>query len=546
MKLLFRIVMLLLLNFIFHSLQPDIVINEVLYDPSGSDGGYEWIELYNSGEGAVDLTGWIIRKAGTEFSDLLILPDCTLESQGHLLIGDEYVINADLTAELSFQNGGSATDGIQIVSPDGLYTDTVLYDEPNSNFLPDDLSDPGQFFAPDVSGGHSLSRISDGVDSDNCQTDWFDCEIPTPGAPNFYPIDLEISYVNIVQNGANYEAFIGVKNLSTVAVDNYASNLEIAVNNSFLTDLALPGINGADSLEIAVELGLYESGYYVTQILLNCIYDIVLDNNYGFSSFLSGNSPVVTNEIMFKPDDYSFEWIELYNTSLCGYDVDNFGIIDASGAKILFSGYIESGDYLVVAENRDQLLIKYPETEADKVVQSDDWTSLNNTEESLILMDQFGTEFERMEYDGSDCSEDMSLERINPYIEPQPDNWGFSIDKATPGNRNSIFVIDLPTKAKLAINPDTFSPFRGERTIISYKLPEKLSRVTVRIFDLKGRMKRKLLDQQIQAAEGEFIWDGRSSLNKILPIGIYIILMEATSLETEKVYSQTGTAIIGK
>ena len=31
------------------SIVAQVVINEVLYDPTGSDTGNEWIELYNSG-----------------------------------------------------------------------------------------------------------------------------------------------------------------------------------------------------------------------------------------------------------------------------------------------------------------------------------------------------------------------------------------------------------------------------------------------------------------------------------------------------------------
>ncbi len=523
-----------------------VVINEVLYDPDGSDGGYEWIELYNNGEVEVDLTNWVIRKAGTEFSDMLTLSPCSIEPLGHLLIGDEFVLEADITAELSFQNGGSATDGIQLVSPDEQYTDTVLYDEPNTNQLPDDQNDPGQSFAPDVSGGHSLARTTDGVDTDKSLTDWFDCEQPTPGAANFYPVDLELYSLEIVENGAVYEAFVGVRNLSTVDVDNSEANLEIAVDYSPLTAFQLPAISSHDSLVVEVELGVFDSGYHLTSVLLNYMYDMELDNNILSTSFLNVISPIVINEVMFKPEDNSFEWIELYNRSSCGYLVDNFEISDASGSKILFSGYIESEDYLVVAENEEHLLIKYSQADSVRVVQAENWTSLNNTEELLLLMDQYGTEFETIEYSGSECPEDLSLERINPNIEPQSDNWGFSIDSATPANRNSIFVVTLPANSKLSINPQVFSPFRGERTIVSYHLPEKLSRVTLRIFDLKGRLKRKLIDQKIQASTGEIIWDGKNSKNRILPVGIYILLMEAVSLETEKVYSHTETMVIAK
>ena len=54
------------------------------------------------------------------------------------------------------------------------------------------------------------------------------------------------------------------------------------------------------------------------------------------------------------------------------------------------------------------------------------------------------------------------------------------------------------------------------------------------------------MNQQLQASEGEFIWDGKDKSWKKLPIGVYIILMEATSQANEKVYSETKTVVIGK
>lgn len=36
----------------------DVVINEIMYDLSGSDSGREWVEVYNNGSSAVDISGW--------------------------------------------------------------------------------------------------------------------------------------------------------------------------------------------------------------------------------------------------------------------------------------------------------------------------------------------------------------------------------------------------------------------------------------------------------------------------------------------------------
>lgn len=50
----------------------NIKINEILYNPLGADEGNEWVELYNDGESAVDLSGWTI--SGSNGSVKAVLP----------------------------------------------------------------------------------------------------------------------------------------------------------------------------------------------------------------------------------------------------------------------------------------------------------------------------------------------------------------------------------------------------------------------------------------------------------------------------------------
>jgi hypothetical protein len=38
-----------------------VVISEIMYNPAGADGSNpvsEWVEIYNSGDAAVDISGW--------------------------------------------------------------------------------------------------------------------------------------------------------------------------------------------------------------------------------------------------------------------------------------------------------------------------------------------------------------------------------------------------------------------------------------------------------------------------------------------------------
>lgn len=178
-----------------------IVINEVMYDPEGSDSGQEWIELKNISSNSLELADWSVQTAGTSFATRLTIEDFQLEAGAVVLIGEEDVTNAEIhVADLGLQNGGSATDGVRVLDPQGNIVDTLLYDEPNDNLLPDESGDPATKFAKDVSSGNSLVRIKD---TDNCETDFLESENPTPGTENIvYPI-VEVSHLENLYLGDN-------------------------------------------------------------------------------------------------------------------------------------------------------------------------------------------------------------------------------------------------------------------------------------------------------------------------------------------------------
>lgn len=778
----------------------NVVINEVLYDPDGADTGYEWIELYNSSDQTVNLQDWTIEKAGTSFGLVFTFPNINIEPYGFLLIGEEFVPNTDITTNLAFQNGDSETDGIRLSSPYGLYTDTVLYDSPNTNELPDDVSNPGEYFAPDVSDGNSLARKHDGEDSNNCEIDFFECANPTPGEANFYPIDLALNNLEIYENEGEYWLQTEVVNLSTENVDNLAASINIAVNDTLYGTYELPSIPAESMIIFSCQIGELTTGYHQIAAELIYFYDNELGNNYVENSVLNGASPFVLNEIMFKPLSTNQEWVEIFNRTDCGYSVDNLKIMDASGGIISFYGDIPSLDFIVVCQDTILFLQTYPEVDPEKVIFASQWTSLNNTDETLILSDEFETKFDSTSYNGNSCPVDFSIERIDPFDdediewsictdslgtptfpnsilpveydlslefagmqvnensidhsitlrniglenildvliscdlilngeypgenifiddisledsinyefttdivedgyfsflyeiisesdmnsgnnidfgfyndrslpfvineimydpdgdEPEwieiinniviPDlteiilvvdedtleipycaenyylvtnsendadslrtkydldditiltglsalsndgeqmllmdecgnlieeffylpewnddldgvsiervnpeiaadaqNWGPSINGCSPGRANSIFVQVLPNNMKLNVAPNPFSPYRAERTIFSFALPEILSTVTLRIFDLKGRLVRRLVDQILQSSNGNIIWDGRNNSGRKLPVGVYIVLMQATARDSEKVYSKKITVVIGK
>ena len=787
-------VLLIFLSIFFLNLSgQNVVINEVFYNPIGSDGNSEWIEFYNPTDEIVDISGWKIEAGGGVFEEKFTFPENSLiPSEQFILVGEADVADCDYYSNLNFQNGGGLTDGIRIISENGNYTDTILYDSPNTNNLPADISNVNTF-CPNVSEGNSLARIIDGVDT-NSSIDFSETRILTPDSENIFPIDLAVNSLNVDNLAEKCTLYTHISNLSTQIVDNGTTRVDIFVNNLLVDSDHLGTINAQDSLYYETSFSTENLNFVFVQVEVFHEYDIDQNNNSASTSFLNGENPLILNEIMFYPKPTKPEWIEIFNRSQNEISFENICIYDGADNLLSFSGKIGAEDFVIVSQFSSNLENVYPDIDSEKIIIADDWASLNNSGdqvflyfgqtlldsliyidddspiqgnslervnpfedenvlylpsisaelatptyensvlpsnydliifsdsieringnfihsiqirnngiyplsestlrifekidnnpeikiyEQLVLVDEeaiievqtsennenyltyiyqiendqdlvsannedyqfinnnefpvctneimynpiseeaewieirknllideldevtlvvdsdslnipLNTQFtlitctkedslelssttncpiyyginslnnsgEQIQiYDPSnnliesffyncDISSEngVSIERIVPTLEPSDSNWGGSKTYATPGSENSLFTEFIPSSATLTIAPKTFSPYRNEVAIVEFTLPKILNRVTIRIFDLKGRLIRKIVDQEINSANGTIIWNGKNNQNRNVNSGIYIIQMEAVSLHDEKVYQKQATCVIG-
>ncbi len=63
-----------------------VLINEFESNPYGSDTGFEWVELYNSTERPVDLTGWTLHAGSNEEQKLQVIIGEKIPAKGRLLV----------------------------------------------------------------------------------------------------------------------------------------------------------------------------------------------------------------------------------------------------------------------------------------------------------------------------------------------------------------------------------------------------------------------------------------------------------------------------
>jgi hypothetical protein len=180
---------------------PDIVINEVLYDPLGNDVEGEFIELFNNGSTTVDLQGWQLTDSDGEGVDA-VLPSMVMPSGSFVLImtgmGTNMTsLDQDVPIVYMGRTQGVWTntgDDVLLMDPDGHAVDVMtygsgIYVDP----VPEEVDWEGE--CPEVKEGYSLIRYPDGFDTGSAE-DFIEGR-PTPGgqnSPDMPPTILDLGY----------------------------------------------------------------------------------------------------------------------------------------------------------------------------------------------------------------------------------------------------------------------------------------------------------------------------------------------------------------
>ena len=126
--------MLLFLSWIGLGHASGVVINEAFVNPDGADGGSEWVELYNAGDVAVDLTGWQLQAGTSSLSVKHVFDgDLTIAPASFLLVGESAVERADVVADLALGNAGSNADIVRLVNDVDEVVDTLVYGASNAD-----------------------------------------------------------------------------------------------------------------------------------------------------------------------------------------------------------------------------------------------------------------------------------------------------------------------------------------------------------------------------------------------------------------------------
>jgi hypothetical protein len=179
--------------------------------------------------------------------------------------------------------------------------------------------------------------------------------------------------------------------------------------------------------------------------------------------------------------------------------------------------------------------------------------SLNNNEDDVTLYDFSGTRQDSVHYFATwGGGKGISLERINPELSSQEaENWSGCVNGAgsTPGAANSIYTPVIPQRTTIAAAPNPFSPDHDghdDFAIIQFQLPVTTAAVHLKIYDMRGRLIRHLLNNAPVGAEYQTIWDGAGEDGETARMGIYILFLQGLNEQRGVVHEARTTVVLAK
>jgi hypothetical protein len=557
----------ILLLGLFGGARAGVVINEVLYDPPGDDSGLERIELYNNGSAAVNLAGWELYPARTpyyRFGTFTLQPGTWviihLRESGTDTPTDLYEGTAPT------QNMGNTTGSVALFdsSYHGASTlmDFMEYGAGGQTWesaaVQDSIWVAGDF-VPDAPEGSSIGLFPNGADN-NRSTDWREFRFPTLGKKNlFAPVlsNAKAEPDSLVANG-------GSAALLSVRAGDGGSGLGI-------TEADLSPIGGS------LHQRLYDDGTHGDLVAGDSVYSysasaggvglgrktVYLQATDSTSTAWSkdsvsvavvggAGSGLVINELMYSPIPGSPEWVEIYNRGQAEVDLAGWFIQkgDTAGRRMLSnrSVMLGPGGYVVLSSDSLNPKGNYP-----TLMPIGGMISLKNEGDAVTVTDSRGVVMDQVNYRPSwGGKTGISLERVSPEIPSQDStNWGSCVDPAgsTPGIRNSLFVTPKAGGGKISASPNPFSPDGDgydDRTVVTVEIPAKSALARIYIYDVMGRLVRRLLDQEQIGSTRSVVWDGKSDRGEVLEMGMYVLYLEAIDALNGMLARAKGTVVLAK
>lgn len=562
-----------IIEFSFNKVKPyDVVINEFMADPDPVIGlpEKEFIELYNNASYDIDLINWTIKVGSTTKT----IPPSKIIPGGFLILCAE-------TDSAIFDSYGNVAEIVSFPSlgnSEGTIVLKNMYSEIISSV--DYTSDWYQSTYKD-DGGWTLEQI----DPNNpCgeQKNWIaskDAKGGTPGAKNsVFASNLDTLKPALIR-AVVYDT--NAKNSLKLFFDEpmKLENLKSLTNYSVSDTVHPTGIYAIESdfktLILYFDSAFKQGILYTLSIddtIFDCVGNILTSHNT--SQFAVPDSfevnDIIINEILVDPLTDGFDFVEIYNRSNKYIDLkdvrianrDDAGKVDNVKIVSTESRLLFPQSYMVLTENPDVVKEQYYTSNPDAFIKVESMPSYSVDTGDVIIADKYLSEIlidslaygESMHYAMLGSTDGVSLERINfDRATQDANNWHSASQKcgfATPGYKNSQYSdSESAEENTVSLSPETFSPDNdGYNDIlnINYKFDGVGYTASISIYDMKGRLVKRIANNEVMAIEGVYTWDGISDSKLKANVGLYILLFEAYNMEGKTIKQKLPVVVATK
>ena len=524
----------------------DILINEFMANPKPSKGlpEVEYIELYNRTDKPIKLGGFKIVNGNLPSTEL---PDSTLYPKKYVIIyarkaGINFKTYGDTIALSKLPTLSNPGDIFYLKSPKDSIIDAVFYDisyYQNSN---------------KAQGGWSLERIN--INAPCSLNNWIasnDLNGGTPGKKNSVYIDtieksppeLILAYPeNAKSIVLNFDKSLDRKlatQISHFSIDNnlridsckildtlFFTSFQLKLNTS-LSPTKLYKLNIKTSLKDCQGIPLSKEDTIKIQLPKKTVY-----------------KDLIINELLINPEVGGSRFVEIYNRSDTVVDLIDFKISDEgkSDEKQIKSHYpLFPKEYVVFTENALYIQKRYEAKKYKKAIIKNRLPTWNDTAGNVTLSNDKSIIMDSFSYNKSfhnpllANTEGVSLERINPNdLTNSSANWhsaAASVLYATPAYQNSQInttpSVSSNNQEIFTLFNKTFSPNDDgfqDYLLMHYSIDKKGYLANITIFDLEGRLVKRLTINELLSTEGRIKWDGETEEKLVAPVGTYIIYIE--------------------
>jgi hypothetical protein len=321
----------------------DIIINEIMYNPSGSESTEEWIELYNNGSFDQNISSWFLVDSTSARSLTLI------NGSGNLSVGDYAIITENQsTFSQNYPNFNSTLFEVSsltlINSGDVLSlnnTENITEFVNYTNYSPTSLTEGETLERIDPNGGNISSNWQAGVI--NGTPGDFNNQIPnlTQNISNFeWQEDIVNNTLNLTQYFSDPDeddlnwTFVSPNNI-TITIDNDTNIVNMTPDGNFsginyVVFIADDGINTTNSNNVTLNITSVNDNPWINSTIAN------LTKEEDFSNFIID---LTQYEIDVEDSTTSLDWsisgvnTSLFSSSIADVDLDILSFTSVANAS---------------------------------------------------------------------------------------------------------------------------------------------------------------------------------------------------------------------